>query len=251
MKRWSQLDTRLLVALLPSTCVLGPHWKGSVTRWCRGLFPRCSHAAHASEQCQGVLKTDDLFLFDVVTAMHKAHVLCAVRLPQHSQPCCPAQAQHARKAYVLTASAQHKTLTLTQTHTRARAQLYTHTHTHTHTQVFVEQCRCLDIAIAVSPRNTSSLGAAMARQQQQQQQQQQAAGGFGGSSTSGYESSSSGRFSPLTRKLTGGGLEAGEGEGVPGVGNLNLKQGYALVERFGKEFNKNISNFMGCLGEPV
>mmetsp|Transcript_29308 Transcript_29308/g.75960 ORF Transcript_29308/g.75960 Transcript_29308/m.75960 type:complete len:625 (+) Transcript_29308:102-1976(+) len=40
-------------------------------------------------------------------------------------------------------------------------------------QVFVEQCRCLDIAIAVSPRNTSSLGAAMARQQQQQQQQQQ------------------------------------------------------------------------------
>eukprot|EP00967_Tisochrysis_lutea_P001726 scaffold2211_cov24-Tisochrysis_lutea.AAC.2 len=60
MKRWSQLDTRLLVALLPSTCVLGPHWKGSVTRWCRGLFPRCSHAAHASEQCQGVLKTDDL-----------------------------------------------------------------------------------------------------------------------------------------------------------------------------------------------
>jgi len=28
----------------------------------------------------------------------------------------------------------------------------------------VEQCRCLDIAIAVSPRNSSHLGAAMARQ---------------------------------------------------------------------------------------
>ena len=116
------------------------------------------------------------------------------------------------------------------------------------TQVFVEQCRELDIAVAISPKNTNrravptSLGHGGSYLHNGGQPGMLNSVGHG----SAWGASFSGKIpaNPVSAGNTGGGLGGmGHGNLWGGTGPVapsSKQSGFAALEKFGKELNKSL-----------